>query len=79
MDGPAYQVHPNAGPDGGDVIGAQQLHHRLQAISVNSLEARVPFGDLDFVEYVMSIDPEKKLNKYGMGKYLLRKGWPGWW
>ncbi|SEL05732.1 asparagine synthase (glutamine-hydrolysing) [Butyrivibrio sp. ob235] len=44
-----------------------------RCISVNSLEARVPFGDLDFVDYVMSIDPEKKLNTYGMGKYLLRK------
>lgn len=38
-----------------------------RCISVNSLEARVPFGDLDFVEYVMSIDPELKLNKYGKG------------
>jgi len=44
-----------------------------RCISVNSLEARVPFGDLDFVEYCMSIDPEKKLNRYGKGKYLLRK------
>ena len=43
-----------------------------RCISVNSLEARVPFGDLAFVEYVMSIDPELKLNKYGKGKYLLR-------
>lgn len=43
-----------------------------RCISVNSLEARVPFGDLDFVEYVMAIDPEKKLNTYGKGKYLLR-------
>ena len=43
-----------------------------RCISVNSLEARVPFGDLDFVEYVMSIDPEKKMNTYGIGKYLLR-------
>lgn len=43
-----------------------------RCIAVNSLEARVPFGDLDFVKYVMSIDPEKKLNKYGKGKYLLR-------
>ena len=33
----------------------------------------MPFGDLDFVEYVMSIDPELKLNKYDKGKYLLRK------
>lgn len=43
-----------------------------RCISVNSLEARVPFGDLDFVKYVMAIDPELKLNKYGKGKYLLR-------
>ena len=43
-----------------------------RCISVNSLEARVPFGDLSFVEYCMSIDPEKKLNRYGIGKYLLR-------
>ena len=44
-----------------------------RCISVNSLEARVPFGDLDFVKYVMSINPELKMNKYNMGKYLLRK------
>ena len=48
-----------------------------RCISVNSLEARVPFGDLDFVKYVMSIDPEKKLNKYNKGKYLLRKSFEG--
>ena len=43
-----------------------------RCISVNSLEARVPFGDLAFVEYCMAIDPELKLNRYGKGKYLLR-------
>ena len=43
-----------------------------RCISVNSLEARVPFGDLAFVKYVMSIDPALKLNTYNMGKYLLR-------
>lgn len=43
-----------------------------RCISVNSLEARVPFGDLDFVRYVMSIDPKLKVNSYNMGKYLLR-------
>ncbi len=43
-----------------------------RCISVHSMEARVPFGDLEFVDYVMAIDPEKKLNKYGKGKYLLR-------
>ena len=48
-----------------------------RCISVNSLEARVPFGDLDFVRYVMSIDPEKKRNQYGKGKYLLRRAFEG--
>lgn len=43
-----------------------------RCISVNSLEARVPFGDLDFVKYVMAVDPQQKLNTYGKGKYLLR-------
>ena len=50
-----------------------------RCISVNSLEARVPFGDLDFVEYVMSVDPETKMNKYGKGKYLLRRAFEGDW
>ena len=48
-----------------------------RCISVNSLEARVPFGDLDFVRYVMAINPEMKLNKYGKGKYLLRRAFEG--
>lgn len=48
-----------------------------RCISANSIEARVPFGDLDFVQYVMSIDPEMKLNTYGKGKYLLRHAFEG--
>ena len=44
-----------------------------RCISVNSLEARVPFGDLKFVRYAMSIDPELKMNRHSMGKYLIRK------
>ena len=48
-----------------------------RCISVNSLEARVPFGDLDFVRYVMSLDPEMKINRYGKGKYLLRHAFEG--
>lgn len=44
-----------------------------RCLAANSLEARVPFGDLDFVRYVMAIDPQKKMNTYGKGKYLLRK------
>ena len=51
-----------------------------RCISVNSLEARVPFGDLEFVRYVMSVDPERKRNQYGKGKYLLRHAFEegGW-
>lgn len=48
-----------------------------RCISANSLEARVPFGDLDFVSYVMSVEPRKKLNTYGKGKYLLRHAFEG--
>ena len=48
-----------------------------RCISVNSLEARVPFGDLDFVQYVMELDPAKKMNVYNKGKYLLRHAFEG--
>ena len=37
------------------------------------LEIRVPFFDKSFIEYYMSIDPNKKMVKDGMEKYLLRK------
>ena len=48
-----------------------------RCISSQSLEARVPFGDLDFVQYVLSVDPKKKQNTYGIGKYLLRHAFEG--
>ena len=38
--------------------------------NVNSLEARVPFGDLDFVKYVMALDPSFKQNIYGKRNLL---------
>ena len=44
-----------------------------RCISANSLEARVPFGDIAFVRYVMGIDPGMKMNTRSMGKYLLRR------
>ena len=37
----------------------------------------MPFGDLDFVDYVMRIPPEKKMNVYNKGKYLLRHAFEG--
>ncbi len=48
-----------------------------RCISVNSLEARVPFGDLDLASYVMSVNPGMKMNSYGKGKYLLRHAFEG--
>lgn len=48
-----------------------------RCISSNSLEARVPFGDLAFVKYVMEIDPKIKMNRYNKEKYLLRKAFEG--
>jgi asparagine synthase (glutamine-hydrolysing) len=48
-----------------------------RCISAHSLEARVPFGDLDFVQSVMEIHPEFKMNTTGMGKWLLRKAFDG--
>ena len=44
-----------------------------RCISVNSLEARVPFGDLDFADYVLRLGPSLKINRYNKGKYLLRR------
>ena len=44
-----------------------------RCISSNSLEARVPFSDKDFVDFVMSIDPKYKMNTTGVGKHLLRR------
>jgi len=43
-----------------------------RCISAHALEGRVPFADIDFVRYIMSLDPAKKMNTYDKGKYLLR-------
>ncbi|MDR2832419.1 MAG: asparagine synthase B [Streptococcaceae bacterium] len=43
-----------------------------RSLAAHSLEARVPFADLQFCAYVMSINPKRKMNQYGKGKYLLR-------
>lgn len=43
-----------------------------RCISMHGLEARVPFSDPEFVSYVMALHPELKVNRYGIGKYLLR-------
>ena len=44
-----------------------------RCISANGIEARVPFSDKELIRYVLSIDPALKLNRYGIGKYLLRR------
>lgn len=43
-----------------------------RCIAGNSLEARVPFSDQDFVSHVMQIDPKLKMNTRQIGKYVLR-------
>jgi asparagine synthase (glutamine-hydrolysing) len=48
-----------------------------RCISSHGLEARVPFGDLEFVDRVMAIDPSQKMNRNGMGKSLLREAFAG--
>lgn len=48
-----------------------------RCIAAHSLEARVPFADLDFVSYCMAIPPALKMNTHNMGKYLLRKAFDG--
>lgn len=50
-----------------------------RCIAGASLEARVPFSDKAFVDAVMHISPEVKLNTYNCGKYLLRKAFEGNW
>ena len=44
-----------------------------RCMGAHSLEARVPFGDKEFVQFVMSLDPQDKMNTTGIGKHLLRK------
>jgi asparagine synthase (glutamine-hydrolysing) len=45
-----------------------------KSISGAGLEARVPFADKDFIDYVMKLPPSlKKFNKDRMEKYLFRK------
>ncbi len=48
-----------------------------RCISAHALEGRVPFADIDFVTYAMAIDPDKKMNHYNKGKYLLRRAFEG--
>lgn len=48
-----------------------------RCLAANSLEARVPFADTDFVQYVMSINPAYKMNTYNKGKFLLRQAFAG--
>ncbi len=44
-----------------------------RCLAANALEARVPFSDKSFVDYIVSIDPRLKMNTTGIGKNLLRK------
>ena len=48
-----------------------------RCIAAHGIEARVPFSDTAFVQWVMAIDPELKRNTRGMGKWLLRQAFAG--
>jgi asparagine synthase (glutamine-hydrolysing) len=48
-----------------------------RCIAAHSLEARVPFSDRSFVEFVMAVDPALKMNRTGQGKYMLRRAFDG--
>ena len=63
-----------------DEIHAYDVLRADRCISTNSLEARVPFGDIFFVRYVMGLNPAIKMNRHGIGKYLLRRAFErdGW-
>ena len=60
-----------------DEIHTYDVLRADRCISVNSMEGRVPFGDTELVRYVMSLDPGLKMNRYGIGKYLLRHAFEG--
>ena len=55
---------------GKGVLNVKTLRAPFLLFNVNSLEARVPFGDLDFVKYVMALDPSFKQNIYGKRNLL---------
>lgn len=50
-----------------------------KSISGAGLEARVPFADKEFIDYVMTLDPNLKMfnNEDRMEKYVLRKAFDG--
>jgi asparagine synthase (glutamine-hydrolysing) len=48
-----------------------------RCLAAHSLEARVPFADIEFASYVLRVSPIFKMNKYKMGKYILRESFTG--
>ena len=49
-----------------------------RTISGSGLEARLPFGDLEFLRMYMSISPQLRQPREGVEKYLLRKAFDGY-
>ena len=48
-----------------------------RGIASHDLEARVPYGSRDFIDYYLSIDPELRIPHYGQEKWLLRNAFKG--
>jgi asparagine synthase (glutamine-hydrolysing) len=63
-----------------DKINALHKYDLLRAHKIslaNTIELRVPFGDKDYIDYIMNIDPKYKMidkqGEYNIEKYILRK------
>jgi len=44
-----------------------------RTMSENGLEVRLPFADIEFVDYILSVDPKLRIPKDWIEKYLFRK------
>lgn len=48
-----------------------------RCMAYHGLEVRVPFADIELVDYVYQLDPQLVIPKKGIEKYLLRKAFEG--
>lgn len=44
-----------------------------RTMAAHGLEVRLPFADVDFVDYILSLDPAYRMPQDGVEKYLFRK------
>ncbi len=60
-----------------NALNKYDLLRAHKATMANTIELRVPFGDQDFIDYIMNIDPKYKMidknSENNIEKYILRK------